>query len=881
VYTHAVSPPQASEPPSGEPPRGERSRPREPGAEPERWARVGEHFHEALGLGPGARERFLASLDQADAALAREVRSLIESHERASGFLAGPSPTPQPAGMSPGDRLGRYRLVEEIGRGGMGVVFRAARDDGDFSREVAIKLIAPEVRSDDVLKRFRAERQILAMLEHPHIARLLDGGTAPDGSPYLVMEFVRGQMLLDYCDGAHLGIEARIALFLKICDAVQFAHQRLVVHRDLKSANILVGEDGSPRLLDFGIARVLAPEGGAPAATLTLPMQRMLTPDYASPEQVRGEPAAVASDVYSLGVILYELLAGSRPLQFSTRTPEEILRVVTQVEPAPPSSAVTRSPAGEAAHRRGETTTHLRRRLAGDLDYIVLKALEKDPTRRYATVALLAQDIQRHEEGLPVLARGRTTAYRVSRFVRRHRTAVAAATVTVLALLVGLAGTTWQASVARRERDRAQRRFDDVRALAHAVVFDIHDAIANLPGSTRARETLVQHALRYLDGLNRESKGDLSLQHELALAYAKIGDVQGRPMFPNLGRTADALRSYEQSLALLTEVAHAQPESVTVAHDLIVVLQRRADLLRITGRPQEAMAEVLSARERARAALARHPRDPLFESDLCVGYGRLIDMKSAAADTAGAIVECTDYLALVERLYAEHPGSADYRRGVLIACTKMAQVRAMRGDRDSVLVFYTRAESLAREASSAQPDNTDAIRDLSIIYGAHGLYLAQVGALDSALATYGRAQQIAERLAAADPDNAMELIDVADGHYDIGTMLAGGGRHEAALERFREAAKRYQALAAADTGNTQLRLSTAMSCRQAGESCEALAHRVSSAIERARWRTQAIDWLDRSLHWYEPLASAGALVGADVDAPKAIRARLAALRSGG
>jgi non-specific serine/threonine protein kinase/serine/threonine-protein kinase len=771
--------------------------------------------------------------------------------------------------------------VGEIGRGGMGVVFHATRDDGDFTREVAIKLIAPEVRSDDVLKRFRAERQILAMLEHPHIARLLDGGSAPDGSPYLVMEYVRGRTLLDYCDGANLGIDARIDLFLKVCDAVQFAHQRLVVHRDLKAANILVGEDGSPRLLDFGIAKLIAPEGGVPAATLTLPMQRMLTPDYASPEQIRGEPAAVASDVYSLGVILYELLSGTRPLHFSTRTPEEILRVVTQVEPLPPSSAVTRSPAGEAALLRGETTSRLRRRLSGDLDYVALKALEKDPARRYGSVEQLAQDIRRHRDGLPVLARGRSTTYRIERFIRRHRAAVAGATLLTFALLVGLAGTAWQASVARRERDLARRRFEDVRALAHAVMFDIHDAIANLPGSTRARETLVLHALRYLDGLSRESTGDLTLQHELAVAYSKIGDVQGRPMFPNLGRTAEALRSYERALGLLADVARAQPESAAVAHDLIVVSQRRADLLRVVGRPQEAMAEALRARAQAQAQLARHPRDARFETDLCVTFGRLIDMNVAAADTAGAIVECTGYLALVERLYAEHPGSADGRRGVLIACTKMAQVRALRGDRDSVLVFYRRAEDLSREAAAALPDNTDATRDLSIVYGAHALYLAEVGELDSALVIYDKGMKIAERLAAADPDNAQQQIDVADGHYEIGTMMLGGRREEAALARFSEAAARYRRLAAADTGNTQLRLSAAMSCRQAGEACQALSGRSASASERARWREQAIEWLDRSLRYYQPLADAGALVGDDVDAPRAIRARLSALRAGG
>jgi len=480
-----------------------------------------------------------------------------------------------------------------------------------------------------------------------------------------------------------------------------------------------------------------------------------------------------------------------------------------------------------------------------------------------------------------VLARGRSTAYRIDRFIRRHRAAVAGATVLTLALLAGLAGTTWQASVARRERDRAQRRFADVRSLAHAVVFDIHDAIANLPGSTRARETLVLHALRYLDRLSREAKGDLALQHELAVAYSKIGDVQGRPMFPNLGRTTEALESYEKALALLTDVARAQPESTTIAHDLIVVSQRRADLLRVVGRPREAMTEVLRAREHARAQLARHPRDPMFESDLCVGYGRMIDMQVASADTAGAIAECTEYLALTEQLYAEHEKDAGYRRGVLIACTKMAQVRAMRGDRDSVLVFYRRAERFAREAAAGLPDNTEALRDLSIVFGAHGLYLAEVGELDSALVVYDQGMRIAERLAAADPDNALQQVDVADGHYEIGTMLLGGGRAEAALERFRDAAARYRRMAAADTGNTQLRLAAAMACRQAGEACQALAHRAPADAARERWRREAIDWLDRSLGYYQPLADAGALVGDDVDAPRAIRARLTALRAGG
>ena len=845
------------------------------------WDRVHGLFHEALELDPVARDVFLSRIAIDDPILAGEVHSLLTAHDESSDFLARSPVSEFMRTISPGDKLGPYRILVEIGRGGMGVVYRASRDDGDFAKEVAIKLIDPGMRSEDILKRFRAERQILAMLDHPHIARLIDGGTAPDGSPYLVMDHVSGRPLLDYCDHHRMSVDGRLAIFLTVCDAVQFAHQRLVVHRDLKSDNILVTEEGSPRLLDFGIAKLLSPDGGTSPVTVTAPMKRMLTPDYASPEQIRGEPATVAGDVYSLGVVLYELLSGSRPLQFSTRTPEEILRVITQVEPAPPSTVAARSPAGEAARRRGDTTSRLRRRLAGDLDYVVLKALEKDPARRYGSVDQLAQDIRRHLDGLPVLARGRSTAYRVSRFVRRHRAAVVATGLVALSLVAGLAGTAWQANVAGRERDRANRRFNDVRELARAVVFDIHDAIANLPGSTRARETLVDHALRYLDGLSREARGDLSLQRELALAYSKIGDVQGRPMFPNLGKTSEALKSYDKSMALLSDLSRAQPESTMVVHDLIAVSQRRADLLGTMGRRREAMEQALSARDRILSEIARRPDELVFQADLCIAHARLVNMKQAAADTLGAIEECAAYLDLAERMFRATPNDLGSRRGALIACTKMAELRAMRGDRDSALTFFLRAERLALEAVAALPNNTDASRDLSIVYGAHGLFLADGGDLDSALVVYGHGMQIAEDLAAGDAESVLQQADLAAGHHEIATMLMKGHRYHAAEGRFSEAFERYGRIAAADTSNAESRTLMARSGRGAGEACQALAREARSSAERLRWRARGLTWLGRSLDLYRGLAKAGALTGEETAAPEELSRMVTGLRAEG
>ena len=784
---------------------------------PRTWDRINALFHEALDLEPDAREALLALTAERDPELAADVRSLIASHEEAGEFLETPGIAPLLKSMAPGDRIGPYRIVEEIGRGGMGVVYRAVRDDEHFRKEVAIKLIDPLMRSDQILKRFRAERQILAMLDHPHIARLIDGGTTPDGCPYLVMEYVPGKPLLQYCNEQRLGVDERLQLFLTVCDTVQFAHQRLVVHRDLKSDNILVLEDGSPRLLDFGIAKLMSHEGGERPATITAPMARMLTPDYASPEQIRGEPVTVASDVYSLGVVLYELMTGTRPLHFETRTPEEILRVVTQVDPIAPSTAVTRVRSVETATLLGSTPPRLRRRLAGDIDYIILKALEKDPSRRYASIDQLSRDIRRYLENLPVLGRGRTTAYLLSRLVRRHRVAFATAGLVALALVAGLIGTAWQAHIAGVERDRAKRRFNDVRSLAHAVVFDLHDAIENLPGSTKARELLVMHALRYLDNLSKEASDDPGLQHELGVAYGKIGDVQGRPEFSNLGRTSDARRSYERSLVLLRAAASAAPDSLYISRDLSLTMQRLGDLLWRLNERDEAMKLHLEAKSRILAERAKHPKESLLAGDLGVAADRLSDMRLAAGDTLGAIREAVDGAGAAEQLARQDPADPGRRRNVMVSYAKRASLLALSGDRAGAARDYRRSEELALECVRDLPDRADAKRDLSVVYSMRATFLAEGGEIDSALVLYGRAMKISQALAASDPSDVLQQADLANGYFELGDILMQGRRYRDAEERFGQAFQGYRSLAAKDPGNVDVRNRMAEASRKAGE----------------------------------------------------------------
>ena len=376
----------------------------------ERWQQVREILYSASRLDAGARAEYLQQHCAGDASLREEVERLLSALEQAAGFL---EKEPGGAAKSSELRIGPYIVLGQAGRGGMGVVYPAVRE-GDYRQEVAIKLVRAGAETEFLVTRFRLERQALAMLNHPNIARLLDGGTIPDGRPYLVMEWVEGQPITEYCQARSLGVRERLNLFLSVCEAVEHAHRNLVVHRDLKPSNILITADGTPKLLDFGIAKIFSPDAAEETPTTTLAGLRLLTPEYASPEQVRGEAVTTATDVYSLGAVLYEVLTDRRPLKMESRTPAEIERTVCTEEPAPPSEVT-------------ETVCVTARELRGDLDNIAGKALQKEPGRRYGSAGQFAEDIRRYLQGLTVMARKDTFWYRSGKFARRHRAGVAAA----------------------------------------------------------------------------------------------------------------------------------------------------------------------------------------------------------------------------------------------------------------------------------------------------------------------------------------------------------------------------------------------------------------------------------------------------------------------
>jgi eukaryotic-like serine/threonine-protein kinase len=611
---------------------------------PERYQQVKQIFEAVIACDTGERPDFLARACAGDQELRTEVESLLEHDKPAAEFIEESAFEVTARLLADNEaesireqRLGSYKILGEIGRGGMGVVYLAARDDEQFTKRVAIKLIKRGMDTDAVLRRFRNERQILAQLEHPNIARLLDGGTTEDGLPYFVMEYVEGTPVIRYCDDHKLSTDERLKLFRQICAAIQYAHQNLVIHRDIKPVNILVTDKGEPKLLDFGIAKLLHSDTSQPQTEMTATALRVMTPEYASPEQIRAEKITTATDVYSLGVVLYELLTGHRPHLLKSHRPDEIARAICDVEPERPSTAISRveelpssdgtapvsiTPESVSATREGQPEK-LRHRLTGDLDNIVLMALRKEPQRRYESAAQLSADIQRHLDGLPVIARKDTFAYRASKFVGRNKVGVVAVALVVLTLIGGIVATAWQARRAETQRAKAEKRFNDMHRLANSFMFEVYPKIQELQGATEARETLVKRALEYLDSLAQEAGGDRSLQYELAVAYWTVGDSQGKPYVPNLGDTAGAIASYRKAQAIFESLLAAEPRNSDVPYRLGSVYQHLANVLDVTGDPNEAIATQRKAVSMFEASVAAAPNNAQYRLALASGYNYL------------------------------------------------------------------------------------------------------------------------------------------------------------------------------------------------------------------------------------------------------------------
>jgi serine/threonine protein kinase/tetratricopeptide (TPR) repeat protein len=762
-------------------------------------------FNQAVEMAPVDRAVFLDAACGGYKTLREHVERLLAASTAAEGNPIWREPAVQGLARASAEAtapaIDRYLLLKRIGVGGMGVVYKAVRSDDAFSKEVAIKIVQWAAGDETVLRHFRTERQILANLEHPNIARLLDGGIAADGSPYLVMEFVQGIPISKYVAERTPSLRAILEMFRRICAAVSYAHRNLIVHRDIKPGNILVadGPDGAPepKLLDFGIARLL---DDSPEPTRT----RAMTLEYASPEQLSGAPIGIASDIYSLGVLLYELVTGVRPYR-PTTSPMDLAEAICKDDPRPLDASID-----------------------ADLGKVLLMSMRKEPSRRYESAGQFSEDIRRFLEGYPVIARPDTRRYRVSKFVGRNRLPVAGAGLVALTLAGGIWATISQSRI-------ANRRFNDVRNLANYFVADVHDAIKDLPGALPVRKIIVGKALEYLDSLSRDQSNDGQLQAELAAAYEQIAHVQGGLHDPsNLGDHAGALASYRKAAAIRERLVEAHPRDRNQLKGLAECYSSLGSTqAQYMGDLQNGAATLRKAVAFGERAVAAGRPDAGTEDVLADAYLMLGDALGNASyqnlgDAKGATELYRKALAIRERLANREPGNQDRQMHLAMAENRLGMVLQSQGDLSGSLPPLQRVLAIDEKALAADPENTSKLLNTATANRNLALVLSRSGKPREGLPFVGRAGTLYERLVVANPKDLSAQRFLAGNYYAIGSMMNDDAKaiplFDAAIEAFRKIQKeqpgsapevgwrttlKYRSEAANRLGNTVVALESA------------------------------------------------------------------------
>jgi tetratricopeptide (TPR) repeat protein/predicted Ser/Thr protein kinase len=742
------------------------------GLTPSRWKQIRSVASQLLDADPEQREAILERECSGDPDLREAALQVCRDFSETDDLFGCQPPLWSSAGTKTermaGERIGAYRILREVGQGGMGSVYLAARDDAEFTRQVAIKII----RRHGPQRLFQREREILARLDHRGICRLLDSGTAPDGSPYLVMEYVDGVPLLEHA--ATLSQQGILLLVLQMCDAIRYAHQNLVIHRDLKPGNILVTAAGEAKVLDFGIAKLIEPE----EATAWAMTQVVMTPAWASPEQIQGKPASTLSDVYSLGLILYRLLTGKMP------APDQPRLLPSRVAPT----------------------------LKGDLDSILLKALEADPRRRYQSMEQLAADLNRYLEGSPVEARQGTLWYRVGKFVGRNRLRVAFGVAFGMVMVLGAIGTFTQ-------KRRAEQRFRDVQTLAQAVMFDYQDDLGKLPGSTALRAKMARDTVQYLDHIAVDSVGSDPIQRETALAYRKVGEVQGYGRLANLGDLTGAATNLQKSASILERLQAAHPADGDLRVQLAITLERLANVLSLSGRNTRALdaarraIDILRHVDTAQSLLAR-----------CAAWRELSSIQERLGQNKLAIEAARKCTACAAGLGPQH------REDRAWAYERLAQAIAV-GDRinqEAVQAAQAAVDLYGDKGSACGGNVTCRIAYLTALEQLGRMY--SFGApIARALHLYAVIEQETAAMAARDPNDRLVLRQLRNAQHWQGFLLQGERRTRESLAKFKASIDTSMRIAESDPAKPEGACLTIMARAKYGEVLIEQAGRVADA----------------------------------------------------
>jgi len=753
-------------------------------------------FSECLDIPIEQQQAWLAERCDGRPALLERVQRLLRADEDSTGFMeSGPEFVLRANRV--GERLGAYELVSELASGGMSTVYRARRVDGTYQHDVAIKLFRAFHMDPSVLRRFDTERQILAALEHPNIARIIDGGKAADGTPYVIMELVDGEPITRYCDRHRVDLIGRLNLFVKVCQALAFAHRRGIVHRDIKPGNVLVSESGEPKLIDFGIAKVLQPERMALELPETRLEQRPLTPEYASPEQLTGKPVGVASDIYSLGILLYELLTGQRPYQVAALSPAEAERVVCGTIPADPSQAIARGrmppPAGLSEADR------LRRQLRGDLDRIIMTAMRREPNERFESVVALAEDIDRHLAGQPVRARGASRWYRTSKFIGRHRLGVSATALAFVILAGALVAVQIQANEAQKQRDQAQleaRRAESakqflVEMIRRADPYENAES-ATLVGAIKqsipdiearfASQPQLEAEMRYAVGYALQNLGEIPLAREQVERSLEIRRRQGNKL--DLAESEDAMgivNWWESDFDQAAVHFRRALEAIEDEHDSTARLRRVTTLTNWAGMLIDS-GDFGESQRLAERALAQADASDVDPSTLATLWANLATARDGIGDQEGAVD------AFEQALAVQRESTGIWHPNYAIALNNFALLQVNRNELgEAVRLLEQSVEIRLRTLGESHPQTATALVNLARVQSMAGeLEGAEASALrglEVAIAGYGEGHP-----------------RIGKAHEALAIVYQMTGRHDLAREHAESALATYRSAPGIDPG---------------------------------------------------------------------------------